>query len=245
MCGRFALYSPRSEIIQTFALATNAPAIEARYNIAPSQPIAAIRSKASADSRRLDLLYWGLVPSWARERSIGTRLSNARSETLREKPSFREAYRRRRCLVPANGYYEWQTTSAGKQPYFIHLEDRRPFAMAALWEAWRDPGDGQILESCALITTRPSPALAAIHDRMPVILPPDRHAEWLDPGNTRVELLDALLVPYQSPAIRFHRVSRKVNDARNQGAGLIEPDADGMGSLFPLDAGDGGYPAAE
>lgn len=243
MCGRFALYSPRSEIIQAFALAADVPALQARYNIAPTQPVAAIRSTGTGP-HSMDFLYWGLVPSWARERSIGARLSNARSETLREKPSFREAYRRRRCLVPANGYYEWQTTSAGKLPYFIHLEDRQPFAMAALWEAWRDPRNGEILESCALMTTRPTPALATIHDRMPVILPPARHAQWLDPGNTRVDLLDALLVPYEGAALSFHRVSRRVNNARNQEADLIEPDADGTGSLFPPFADDSGYPTS-
>jgi putative SOS response-associated peptidase YedK len=232
MCGRFAFYSPHEAVVRLFGLPDETPAIEARYNIAPTQYVAAVRELEGAAARTLALLSWGLVPGWARDRSIGARLINARAETLREKPSFRNAYKRRRCLVLADGYYEWQRSASVKQPYYIQLASGEAFAMAGLWETWRDPASGESLESCALVTTAPAEAVAHIHDRMPVILPPASYAEWLDPRGTHVERLDRLLVPFTAAALRSRRVGRAVNNARNQGPQLIEPASDEPGAPF-------------
>jgi len=219
MCGRFAFYSPHEAIVRLFGVAA-APEIEPRWNIAPTQFIATVRE--AGGPREVAMLYWGLVPSWAKEKAIGARMINARSETLTEKPSFRNAFRRRRCLILADGYYEWQRSAAVKQPYFIALDDGEPFGMAGLWERWRDPVTGEPLESCCIVTTSPSPTVAHVHDRMPVIVPPDAYAEWLDPKNEATERLARLFEPCPRPDLRARPVSRRVNDARNQGHDLIE-----------------------
>jgi len=219
MCGRFAFYSPHEAVARLFGVA-DAPEVEPRYNIAPTQFIAAVRE--TGGPREVAMLYWGLVPSWAKEKSIGVRMINARSETLAEKPSFRGAYKRRRCLVLANGYYEWQRSGAIKQPYLISFADGEPFGMAGLWERWREPGSGEPLESCCIVTTSPAPAVAHVHDRMPVIIPPDAYAEWLDPDNVATDRLTRLLAPCEAPGLQARAVSRRVNDARNQGDGLLE-----------------------
>jgi putative SOS response-associated peptidase YedK len=219
MCGRFAFYSPHEAVARLFGVA-DAPEVEPRYNIAPTQFVAAVRE--SGGPREVAMLYWGLVPSWAKEKSIGARMINARSETLAEKPSFRNAWKRRRCLVLADGYYEWQRSGATKQPHFISFAGGMPFGMAGLWERWRDPGSGEPLESCCIVTTSPAPAIAHVHDRMPVIIPPDAYAEWLDPDNAATDRLARLLVPCESPELQARPVSRRVNDARNQGADLLE-----------------------
>jgi putative SOS response-associated peptidase YedK len=219
MCGRFAFYSPHEAVARLFGVA-DAPEVEPRYNIAPTQFVAVVRE--SGGPREVAMLYWGLVPSWAKEKSIGARMINARSETLAEKPSFRNAWKRRRCLVLADGYYEWQRSGATKQPHFISFAGGMPFGMAGLWERWRDPGSGEPLESCCIVTTSPAPAIAHVHDRMPVIIPPDAYAEWLDPDNAATDRLARLLVPCESPELQARPVSRRVNDARNQGADLLE-----------------------
>jgi putative SOS response-associated peptidase YedK len=219
MCGRFAFYSPHEAVTRLFGVAA-APEVEPRYNIAPTQFVAAVRE--AGGPRELAMLYWGLVPSWAKEKSIGARMINARAETLQEKPSFRTAFRRRRCLVLADGYYEWQRAGAVKQPYFIAFEDGAPFGMAGLWERWRDPTTGEPLESCCIVTTVPAPSVADVHDRMPVIIPPEAHAEWLDPRNDSTDRLARLLGPWPAPGLHARPVSRRVNDARNQGADLVE-----------------------
>lgn len=219
MCGRFAFYSPHEAVVRLFGVAA-APEIEPRWNIAPTQFIATVRE--AGGPREVAMLYWGLVPSWAKEKSIGARMINARSETLGEKPSFRNAFRRRRCLVLADGYYEWQRSGAVKQPYLIAFDDGQPFGMAGLWERWRDPATGEPLESCCIVTTSPAPTVAHVHDRMPVIVPPDAYAEWLDPKNEATERLARLFEPCGRPDLRARPVSRRVNDARNQGPSLIE-----------------------
>jgi putative SOS response-associated peptidase YedK len=232
MCGRFAFYSPHEAMVRLFGLPDDTPAVEPRYNIAPTTLIPAVRELADdggltpdvAATRRLAMLYWGLVPVWAKEKSIGARMTNARSETLREKPAFRSAYRQRRALVPADGYYEWrQLGPRDKQPYFIRPVSGGPFALAALWESWRDPASGEVLESCTLITTMPPKSIAWIHDRMPVIIPPAAFAEWLDPRNHDVASLDRLFGPDGAGPMIAHPVSRLVSNARNQGPRLIEP----------------------
>jgi putative SOS response-associated peptidase YedK len=206
-------------VIRLFGVAT-APDVEPRWNIAPTTYIATVRE--AGGPREVAMLYWGLVPSWAKEKSIGARMINARSETLSEKPSFRNAFRRRRCLILADGYYEWQRSGAVKQPYFIGFGDGQPFGMAGLWEAWTDPATGELLESCCIVTTAPAPAVAHVHDRMPVIVAPADHAEWLDPSNVNVARLDRLLVPSGLPGLEARPVGRAVNHPRNEGPRLLE-----------------------
>jgi putative SOS response-associated peptidase YedK len=219
MCGRFAFYSPHEAVTRLFGV-PDAPEVEPRWNIAPTQYLAAVRE--AGGPRELAMLHWGLVPSWAKEKSIGARMINARAETLTEKPSFRSAFQRRRCLVLADGWYEWQRSGAVKQPYYMSFEDGRPFGMAGLWERWRDPASGEPLESCCIVTTTPAAAVAHVHDRMPVIVPEEAYAEWLDARNPDTAGLARLLGPCERPDLIARAVSRRVNDARNQGADLIE-----------------------
>ena len=180
MCGRFTLRAPASVIAEQFAL-FEVPPFTARFNIAPTQPVPVIRMRpgpslrARRGSRELVWLRWGLVPGWAKDPAIGSRLINARAETAAEKPAFRTALRQRRCLVAADGFYEWQQAGRTKQPYFIHLRDDRPFAFAGLWEAW-EGADHAWLETCTLLTTGPNDVVRPIHDRMPVILPPQAYS---------------------------------------------------------------------
>jgi len=222
MCGRFAFFSAREALVRMFELPPDTPDVEPHYNIAPTQYVAAVRINREG-ARKLSMLYWGLVPSWAKEKSIGARMINARAETLRDKPAFRKAYERRRCLVPADGYYEWQRSGARKQPWFIGLASGEPFAMAGLWEGWRDPADGEWLRSCSIVTTTPAQSIAHLHDRMPVILPPSAYAAWLDPANEDLDGLDAMLVPPPSAEIAARTVSSRVNSARVDEPSLIEP----------------------
>jgi putative SOS response-associated peptidase YedK len=221
MCGRFAFYSPHEAVVRLFGVA-GAPPVEPRWNIAPTRHVATVR--ADADGRReLSMLHWGLVPSWAKERSIGQRMNNARGETLGEKPSFRNAWRRRRCLVLADGWYEWQRAGTVKQPHYFHFEDREPFGMAGLWETWRDPAGGDLLESCCIVTTEARGVAAPVHDRMPVIVPRDRYAEWLDPRLTETSGFAGLIADGNRPGLVVATVSRRVNDARNEGPDLVLP----------------------
>jgi len=224
MCGRFAFYSPHESVVRIFGVDPDAPPIEARYNIAPTQYVAAVRGDV-VGLRRIAMLYWGLVPWWARDRSMGARMINARAETLKEKPAFRDAYRERRCLILADGYYEWQKRPDGKQPIYIHRPDGEPFAMAGLWERWRARGEPAPLESCAIVTTSPAATVAHVHDRMPVILPPSAYTEWLDPANENTDALDRLVVPFEGE-LEARPVSRRVNNARNEGAELIDREVE-------------------
>lgn len=234
MCGRFAFFSPHEAVSRLFDV-PDAPAVEPRYNIAPTQFVAALRETGDPARRELAMLYWGLVPSWAKERSIGARMINARAETLAEKPSFRVGFRRRRCLVLADGYYEWQRSGGRKQPFFIRQASGEPFAMAAIWERWTDRVSGEALESCAIVTTAATASLAHIHDRMPVILPPASHPRWLDTRSQAVEMLEPLLQPCDPRLLECHPVSPRVNNARNQGADLIEA----VEQAEPLQPGEG------
>jgi putative SOS response-associated peptidase YedK len=222
MCGRFAFYSPHESVMRLFGVG-DGPPIEPRWNVAPTLYIAAVRERVHDPARHVSMLYWGLVPYWAKEKSMGARLINARGESLKDKPAFRDAYRRRRCLVLADGYYEWLRAGAVRQPYFIQQASGEPFGMAGLWERWREPGSESMLESCTIVTTGPAASIAHLHDRMPVIVPPAAHAEWLDPRNDAVEQLDRLLVPYADAELAARPVGRRVNDARNEGADLIDP----------------------
>jgi len=219
MCGRFTLRTPAHRLAAAFGVDA-LPNLAPRYNIAPTQEIVAIRMTPAG--RRLVRLRWGLIPHWARDPAIGARLINARAETVAEKPSFRDAFRHRRCLIAADGFYEWQNCEAGpKQPYFIHLEKDPPFAFAGLWERWR--GDGETVETASIITTEASAALRPIHGRMPVILPPAAHDAWL--GETPAERSKTLLIPYAGADLRADPVARHVNNARHDDPDCLAPPA--------------------
>ena len=231
MCGRFTLRAPASLIAEQFGL-FELPIVLPRFNIAPSQPVPAIRLRPVAPQPRRELvaLQWGLVPSWAKDPSIGNRLINARSETVAEKPAYRTALARRRCLVPADGFYEWQKSGSRKQPYLIQLADQRPFAIAGLWEHWERP-DHSVLETCTLLTTEANDLMWPIHDRMPVILPPDAYARWLDPALGSADVLP-LLRPFPSEALRAVPVSSYVNSPTHEDPRCAEPLDGGQRSLF-------------
>jgi putative SOS response-associated peptidase YedK len=221
MCGRFTLTDPDADLAVQFNL-PEIPDIHPRYNIAPTQPVAAVRVAAESSVREMILLHWGLIPFWAKDPNIGTRMINARSETVAEKPAYRAAFRRRRCLVVANGFYEWQKQNGTKQPFYIRLRDARPFAFAGLWESWKGP-EGQVIESCTLLTTQPNELILAVHNRMPVILKPRDYELWLDPEVQEVERLQSLLRPYPPEEMEAYAVSRYVNSPDNDDPRCIEP----------------------
>jgi len=211
MCGRFTQAADGEIIWKVFEL-PEAPELAPRYNIAPTQDVAVVR--AHDGGRGLAMLHWGLIPSWAKERTIGARMINARAETLAEKPAFRSALRARRCLLVADGFYEWQRTGGTKQPHFIRFRDARPFGFAGLWERWQR-GDEEPIESCTIVTTEANALLAPIHDRMPVILDPKQFALWLDPSMTDTNRVGELLRPYPSEAMEAYPVSLLVNNPAN------------------------------
>jgi putative SOS response-associated peptidase YedK len=223
MCGRFTLRAPASVVAEQFAL-FELPPFTPRFNIAPSQPVPVVRLAAEQPQPQRELVWlrWGLIPSWAKDPAIGNRLINARAETAAEKPAFRAALRRRRCLVAADGFYEWQRFGKAKQPYFIHLRGDRPFAFAGLWESWEGP-DSSPIESCTLLTTEANELLRPIHNRMPVILPADDYQPWLNPAVERPEQLAPLLRPYPAGEMAADPVSTFVNSPANEGPQCIAP----------------------
>jgi putative SOS response-associated peptidase YedK len=212
MCGRFVRSSSAQTIAAMFGVEIGD--LPASYNIAPSQSVAAILQPDT--DPQLHWLRWGLIPAWAKDLKIGYKLINARSETVAEKPSFRTAFRQRRCLIPADGFYEWQQVegSRQKQPYFIGLQDERPFAFAGLYERWESP-DGETIDSCTIVTTTANDLVAPIHERMPVILAPQEYAQWLDPGFKEIDRLQALLDPYPAAEMIIYPVSSLVNSPKN------------------------------
>lgn len=220
MCGRFAQKTSYSELKKLFGIAEGAPEVKPRYNIAPTQDILTVRR--ATDGREALLLKWGLIPSWAKDSSLATKLINARSETVEEKPSFREAFKRRRCLIPADGFYEWQRREGRKQPYFFRLRDESPFAFAGLWERWK-AANGDLLETCTILTTEANEVLRPVHDRMPVILDPADYDLWLDEDVRKQEMRKELLRPYPAEAMTSHPVSTLINSPSQQGEGLTRP----------------------
>lgn len=222
MCGRYTL-SKLEEILRQFPSITELPGILApRFNIAPTQPILAITNE---HPDRIDHLYWGLVPSWAKDISVGSKMINARAETLAEKPSYRRPLSRRRCLIPADGFYEWKKNPDGtKTPMHIRLKSGSLFAFAGLWEVWQSP-DGSELPSGTVITTRPNELMADIHDRMPVILPESAYEQWLDPDEHPPEEFLDLLGPYPAKELEAYPVSSRVGSPKNDDRRLIEPVA--------------------
>lgn len=226
MCGRFTLRTAASVLAEHFAL-FEMPPFSQRFNIAPSQPVAVVRlaPQQTQPRRQIAQVRWGLIPSWAKDPAVGNRMINARAETAAEKPAYRAAFRQRRCLVAADGFYEWQGTGKRKQPYFIRLHDDRPFAFAGLWETWEGP-DHSFIESCTLLTTEPNELVRSIHDRMPVILAADDYEQWLDPAVQNPEQLASLLGPYPSEEMTADPVSTYVNSPAHDNPKCIEPERD-------------------
>lgn len=218
MCGRYALYGPASRLTERFGVDFTQIDFVPRYNLAPMQFAPVIRNLGEA--RRVDLLRWGLLPSWSRDPAMATRLINARSETAAEKPSFRAAFKQRRCLVPIDGFYEWQPVQGGKQPYFLTLRSELPMALAGLWETWAATG-GEELNTFTILTTSANPLLARLHERMPVILPPEAWALWLHPARTADQLMP-LMKPLPAQEMRAHAVSRRVGNVRNDDPQLLD-----------------------
>lgn len=231
MCGRFTLRTPMTVLIEHFQLgldsARQLALFEPRYNVAPTQDILAVRAEPKSGEREASLLRWGLIPSWSKEPQSGPPLINARGESIAEKPSFRAAYRQRRCLIPADGFYEWQRipSSDTKQPYYIHYRDNRPFAFAGLWESWRAKGadgDAHTVESCTIVTTSATPALSELHDRMPVILGPNDYELWLNPKVQDPAALNYLVAPNDDEAIIAEPVTTHVNRVANDDPRCIQ-----------------------
>lgn len=221
MCGRFSQTHSAEVIAETFNLNV-IPDWQPRYNIAPTQAVPAIVQ--DRDDRAFKAFRWGLIPSWAKDASIGAKLINARAETIAEKPSFRTAFQHRRCLIVADGFYEWKTHSGKKQPFYFRLEGSRPFAFAGLWERWTSL-TGDPLETCTIITTTANEIVATVHDRMPVILSPEQYDRWLDPNFRQTEELQALLDAYPAKTMATYPVGRAVNSPSHEGHDCIQPIA--------------------
>lgn len=223
MCGRFTLTSPAQVIAEVFGI--DPPAgFEARYNICPTQAVLAVRRTRDHDQRTMAFLHWGLVPHWMKEPPKDGRMINARSETAAEKPAFRDAFKSKRCLVPADGFFEWKKEGGGKQPYLIRLKSAEPFAIAGLWASWRRD-DGPRLESCTLLTTSPNELMQPIHDRMPVLLPRESWDLWLDPEVSDAGRLKPLLRPAPADTMEAFPVSQHVNSPRNDDPKCLEREA--------------------
>lgn len=219
MCGRFAFYSPSEATAALFGVSASMQ-VQPRYNIAPTQYIAAIREDSNQE-RELVMLRWGLVPFWAKDPSIGNRMINARAETIAEKPSYRAAFRHRRCFVLADGFYEWHRQNDTKTPYYISLASQEPFALAGLWESWTDKQSGESLQTTTLITTEANEFMRPLHHRMPVVMQAATAGEWLAGSE---ELLQQ--AADRTPAMQAWPVNRKVNNARNEGEELIDVAGD-------------------
>ncbi len=235
MCGRFTLASDAETLQQAFFDFDVPMNLSPRYNISPTQDVAVIaNTETHSEDGHVEFFHWGLVPSWAKEPQIGNRMINARSETLAEKPSFRSAYKRRRCLILSDGYYEWQKISGDriKQPVYIRLRSQKPFVFAGLWEAWHSKGMDQPLCSCTIITCPSNDLLEEIHHRMPVILPRDAYAEWLAPDERSTDALQPLLIPYPGEEMETYPVSTFVNRPMHDSPQCIAPFEANNPSLF-------------
>jgi putative SOS response-associated peptidase YedK len=217
MCGRYTLSTSIDKLAEEFDLSGSLPDLQSSYNVAPTQEVPAVME--GNGGRRLEMLRWGLIPSWADDPGIGNRMINARSETVAEKPSFRRAFKERRCLIPADGFYEWQKTNGSKQPFYFRMKGWRPFAFAGLWESWY--GDGEI-RSCTILTTAANNLVGEIHPRMPVILPHEVYDLWLDSTVQDRDQLLSLLAPYPTEDMEAHPVSRRVNNPSNNEPQCVE-----------------------
>jgi len=225
MCGRFSLSVTPESLARQFGLGELVD-VAPRFNIAPTQAALVVRQAVAAsdgiEGRVAEAMLWGLVPSWSKDPRMGARMINARAETAAEKPSFRSALKRRRCLVPADGFYEWRTEGGHKQPYRITMADGQPFGMAGLWEVWHGP-DGDALCSFTILTTAANALIGPLHDRMPVIIDPGAYGVWLDPEMQEAVPLDPLMVPYPSDRMALYPVSTRVNSPANDDAACVAP----------------------
>ena len=230
MCGRFTLRAPASVVAEQFAL-FEVPPFTPRFNIAPTQPVAVVRCSPgrAGPERELVWLRWGLIPSWAKDPAIGNRMINARAESVADKPAFRAALRRRRCLILADGFYEWQRRGRSKQPYYFRLKGGGLFAFAGLWEHWQSPG-GEEIQSCTMLTTTANDLCRTVHVRMPLILKPESYDPWLDPAVQTSKPLAPLMVPFPENLMECHPVSTRVNNPANDGPENVEP----LNDLFPM-----------
>ena len=230
MCGRFTLTSNLDELQGRFGFLTEYTDHEPRYNIAPTRQVLTVTNDGH---RRGEMMRWGLVPFWAKDIKIGARMINAVGETVSAKPAFRTAFKKRRCLVLANGFYEWRKDGKGKIPTYIYPKTGEPMAFAGLWETWKSP-EGQVVQSCTIITTAANSFIQPVHNRMPVILPDETQALWLDPLTEDPKVLESLLIPAPIELLTSHRVSDTVNSAKNQGRECIMPlpDPPERGRLF-------------
>lgn len=224
MCGRYTLTVPDADtLVTTFSLDSTPPDLPPRYNISPTQPVATVVQDMQSEQRELVIMRWGLIPSWSKDPSIGSKMINARSETAAEKPSFRTAFSKRRCLVVADGFYEWQTQGSGpKQPMYISLHDHQPFGFAGLYEYWTEPESGEVVTTCTILTGTPNELIAPIHTRMAIILPREAYDLWLDPSVTDPDKVSHLLKPYPADQMIAYPVSRRVNTPSNDDAELIQ-----------------------
>ena len=222
MCGRFTLATPPDQIAKLLDVA-DVPVFDARYNIAPTQDVPVCRQLDAGANRQIDMLRWGLVPFWADDLKIGNRMINARAETASSKPAYRAAFKRRRCLIPATGFYEWRKENGGKQPYIFKRDDGAPFALAGLWEHWTDEESGEVADTFTILTSEPNELVAPVHRRMPVVLRPDAFGFWLDPANEDVDALEEIIDPWSPEGFETYPVSRDLNSPRNDSPDLIEP----------------------
>jgi putative SOS response-associated peptidase YedK len=218
MCGRYTLSLPAISIADLLELLSPDFDFEPRFNIAPTQRLPVVTSAAP---KELSLLRWGLVPSWAKDPGVGSKMINARAETLMEKPAFRQALAQRRCLVPVDGFYEWKSTPLGKVPHHIRRTDRGLITFAGLWDVWQD-AEGRPIATFTIITVAPNDLMASIHDRMPAIIPADQRAKWLSMSTTAVEA-SAMLLPYPGTDLEAVAVNQRVNSPRNDGPELLLP----------------------
>ncbi|NJK74406.1 MAG: SOS response-associated peptidase [Microcoleus sp. SU_5_6] len=220
MCGRFTL-NTSGQIIAEFFKIAEIPDIKPRYNIAPSQAVATVTFESEKMQRQFQFMRWGLIPSWAKDAKIGNRTINARSETVAEKPAFRSAIKHRRCLIIADGFYEWQQQGKTKQPYYFQMADSKPFAFAGLWENWESP-EGENITSCSIITTEANETVKPVHDRMPVILYEGNWEQWLDPSINKSQQVLSLLKPYDPTAMKGKAVSAIVNNPKRESPECIQ-----------------------
>jgi putative SOS response-associated peptidase YedK len=214
MCGRYRLSRRKQIIEEHFDALSGEEDWSPRYNVAPTQPIPVIRQHPKEPVRELSLMRWGLIPSWAKDSSAAARMINARSETASTKSAFRDALKSRRCLIPADGFYEWKRNGKTRQPYCFEVNEGKLFAFAGIWDRWKDPS-GQWVKSCSILTTTPNAVISPVHDRMPVILDPDSHDLWLDPGMRNAAATSELLKPYDGRLMRCFPVSARVNCVAN------------------------------
>ena len=223
MCNRYRLTHSKQYLTERFQASDDSGMEDhPRYNIAPTQQVLIVRKEQGEKVRHLTAMRWGLIPSWAKDMSIGNKMLNARSETVATTPAFRESILKKRCLIPADGFYEWRKMGSVKQPYCFEVGDGEVFALAGLWDEWTSP-DGEVIESCTILTTGPNSLVEDLHDRMPVIVPPEKYELWLDPDIKDFAAIRDILKPYEATLMRRHPVSTKLNNSKNDDAESAVP----------------------